>query len=159
VVTLRGAPDVLSGVTEVLTNPISLATARASVTATAVLVLPPGTRLSAAGASAPTVVVQISEEIGTRTFLVGVLCSGQPSGSACLPGLSQVAVTLGGTVNALAALDPATLSVTLDATGLAPGSHVLEATLTVPRGITLVGISPATVTVTIVPPASPTPAP
>jgi YbbR domain-containing protein len=159
VVTLRGAPDVLSAVSEVLTNPISLAGARAPVTATAALVLPTGTRLSTSGAAGPTVAIKISEEIGTRTFLVGVLCSGQPSGSACLPGLSQVAVTLRGTVNALAALDPGTLSVGLDATGLAPGSHVLPATLTVPRGITLVGISPGTVTVTIVPPASPTPAP
>jgi YbbR domain-containing protein len=158
-VTLRGAPDVLSGVTEVLTNPISLANARALLTASAVLVLPTGTRLSDTSASRPTVVIKISEEIGTRTFLVGLLCTGQPSGSACLPQLSQVAVTLRGTINALAALDPATLSVVLDATGLGPGSHVVTATLSVPRGTTLVGISPGTVTVTIVPPASPTPAP
>jgi YbbR domain-containing protein len=158
-VTLRGAPDVLSGITEVLTSPISLANARAQVTVTAVLVLPTGTRLSDTSASRPTVVIKISEEIGTRTFLVGLLCTGQPSGSACLPQLSQVAVTLRGTVNALAALDPATLSVVLDATGLAPGSHVVTATLSVPRGFTLVGISPGTVTVIIVPPASPTPAP
>jgi YbbR domain-containing protein len=158
-VTLRGAPDVLSSVTEVLTNPISLASARAPVTASAVLVLPTGTRLSDTRASRPTVVIKISEEIGTRTFLVGLLCTGQPSGSACLPQLSQVAVTLRGTINALAALDPATLSVVLDATGLGPGSHVVTATLSVPRGTTLVGISPGTVTVTIVPPASPTPAP
>ena len=159
VVTLRGAPDVLSGVTEVLTNPISLSGARAPLTATATLVMPTGTRLSDVGASGPTVVVPVSEEVGTRTFLVGLVCTGQPSGSACLPQLSQVAVTLCGTVNALAALDPATLSVGLDATGLAPGTHVVKATLSAPRGITLVGISPATVTVTIVPPASPTPAP
>jgi YbbR domain-containing protein len=158
-VTLRGAPDVLSGVTEVLTNPISIATARAQVTATAALVLPTGTRLSDSSASRATVVIKISEEIGTRTFLVGPLCTGQPSGSACLPQLSQVAVTLSGTVNALAALDPTTLAVVLDATGLAPGSHVVAATLSAPSGITLVGISPVTVTVTIVPSASPTPAP
>ena len=158
-VTLRGAPDVLSGVTEVLTNPISLATARAPVTTSAVLVLPTGTRLSDTTSSRPTVVIKISEEIGTRTFLVGLLCTGQPSGSACLPQFSQVAVTLSGTINALAALDPGTLSVVLDATGLAPGSHVVAATLSAPRGITLVGISPGTVTVNIVPSASPTPAP
>jgi hypothetical protein len=124
-----------------------------------VLLLPTGTRLSDTSASRPTVVIKISEEIGTRTFLVGLLCTGQPSGSACLPQLSQVALTLRGTINALVALDPATLSVVLDATGLAPGSHVVAATLSAPRGITLVGISPGTVTVTIVPPASPTPAP
>jgi YbbR domain-containing protein len=159
VVTLRGAPGVLSGISEVLTNSISLAGARARLTATAALVLPPGTSLSDTSASGPTVVVQISEETGTRTFLVGLVCTGQPSGSACLPQLSQVGVTLRGTINALAALDPASLSVVLDASGLAPGSHVLKATLAAPRGTTLIGISPDTVTVTIVPPASPTPAP
>jgi YbbR domain-containing protein len=159
VVTLSGAPDLLSAVTEVTTQPISVAGQRARVTATAVLVLPSGTRLSDPSLPAPTVSIEIREEIGTQTYLVGLLCTGQPSGSACLPQLSQVAVTLRGTVNALAALDAGTLTVNLDASGLSPGTHQLVPTLAPPSGITLVGISPGSVTVKIVPPPSPTPAP
>ncbi|TMB57950.1 MAG: hypothetical protein E6J47_01225 [Chloroflexi bacterium] len=159
VVTLQGAPDLLSTVTEVLTQPISMAGQRARVTATAVLALPSGTRLSDPSVPAPTVSVEIREEIASQTYLVGLLCTGQPNGSACLPQLSQVAVTLRGTVNALTALDPGTLTVLLDASGLAPGTHQVVPTLTPPSGMTLVGISPGSVTVKIVPPPSPTPAP
>jgi len=51
------------------------------------------------------------------------------------------------------------LTVLLDASGLAPGTHQVVPTLTPPSGMTLVGISPGSVTVKIVPPPSPTPAP
>jgi YbbR domain-containing protein len=159
VVTIRGAPDLLSTITQVPTEPISLAGLQGRVTAEVALALPSGTSLSDPSVPAPTVSVEIREEIGTQTYLVGLLCSGQPNGSACLPQLSQVAVTLRGAVNVLAALDPGTLTVNLDASGLSPGTHAIVPTLAAPNGTTLVGISPGSVTVKIVPPASPTPAP
>ena len=152
VVTLRGAPTDLADIAEVLTEPISLAGQRVRVSEAAVLVLPIGTRLSVEGALPTTVTVQIREIIASRTLLVGVVCTGQPSGSACLPQLSQVAVTVRGTANAVAALDPGTLSAVLNGTGLA-GPHDLVPTVTLPAGITLVGISPGSVTAVIVPPA------
>ena len=51
--------------------------------------------------------VQIRETIATRTLLLGLVCAGAPPGSACLPQIGQVAVTVRGTVSALDALDPA----------------------------------------------------
>ena len=49
---------------------------------------------------------------------------------------------------------------TLDASGLEPGTHDLEASLgALPEGVELLGISPATVSVTIQAPVSPTPTP
>jgi len=153
VVTLRGAPSDLADIVEVLTEPISLAGQQIRVSQAAVLVLPIGTRVSGEGALPPTVTVQISEIISSRTLLLGVVCTGQPSGSACLPKLSQVAVTLRGAANALAALDPASLSAALSATGLAAGSHDLVPTVSLPAGVTLLGISPGSVTAVIVPPA------
>jgi YbbR domain-containing protein len=157
VVTLRGAPEVLAAIAEVLTEPISLSGSNATLTAAGTLVVPDGARLADPADAQPTIVVQIRETIATRTFLLGLACSGQPPDSACLPQIAQLAVTVRGTVSALDAVDPAALSVVLDVTGLGPGDHLVQPTVTLPKGVTQVTISPISVTVTIVPPATPAP--
>ena len=157
VVTLRGAPDVLAAIVEVVTEPIALAGSRAPLRPTVALVLPPGARLADPADAEATVSVLIRETIATRTLILGVICSGEPPGSACLPKIGQVAVTISGTVSALDALVPANLTPVLDVTGLGPGDHLVQPTLSLPAGVTLVTISPASVTVTIVPPATPSP--
>jgi YbbR domain-containing protein len=157
VVTLRGAPEVLAAVAEVLTEPISLAGSDATLRASGTLVIPTGARLADPADAEPTISIEIREKVATRTLLLGVVCSGEPAGSACLPQIAQVAVTLRGTVSALDALDPGDLTPVLDVTGLGPGDHLVQPALTLPAGITLVGISPVSVTVTIVPPATPAP--
>jgi len=157
VVTLRGAPDVLAAIAEVLTEPISLAGSDSTIRAPGTLVVPPGARLADPTDAEPTIVVQIRETIATRTLLLGVVCAGEPAGSACLPQITQLAVTMRGTVSGLDALDPADLTPILDVTGLGPGDHVVQPTVTLPDGITLISVSPVSVTVTIVPPATPAP--
>ncbi len=157
VVTLRGAPEVLAAIGEVLTEPISLAGSNATLRAAGRLVLPEGARLADPAASEPTIVVQIRESVGTRTLVLGVVCSGAPSGSACLPRTGQVAATVSGTVSDLDALDPADLTAALDVSGLGPGDHLVQPTVALPDGVTLVTLSPISVTVTIVPPATPAP--
>jgi YbbR domain-containing protein len=159
VVTLRGAPNVLAAIGEVLTQPISLSGSNATLRATGSLVLPAGARLADPAATQPTIVVQIRETIATRTLLLGLICSGAPAGSACLPQIGQVAVTVRGTVSRLDALDPAKLTPVLDVTGLGPGDHLVQPKLTLPSGVTQLTISPISVTVTIVPPATPAPTP
>ncbi len=157
VVTLHGAPADLADITEVLTQPISLAGMHARVSVVATLLIPARTHLPVDGSPPPTVTIQIRETIASRTLLLGVVCTGQPSGSACLPQLSQVAVTVRGTLNAVTALNPATLSAVLNVSGLAPGSHDLVPTVSLPTGISPVGVSPGSVTAVIVPPATPAP--
>jgi YbbR domain-containing protein len=157
VVTLRGAPAVLAAIGEVLTEPISLAGSNATLRATGTLVLPDGARLADPAAAEPTIVVQIRETIATRTLLLGLVCTGAPSGSACLPQIQQVAATVRGTVSDLDAIDAGALIATLDVTGLGPGDHLVQPTVALPQGVTLVTMSPISVTVTIVPPATPAP--
>jgi YbbR domain-containing protein len=157
VVTLRGAPEVLAAIAEVLTEPISLAGTNSTLRATGKLVVPDGARLADPAASEPTIVVQIRETVATRTLLLGLVCTGVTSGSACLPQLDQVAAIVTGTVSDLDALDPATLTATLDVSGLGPGDHLIRPTVALPTGVRLVSISPISVTVTIVPPATPAP--
>jgi YbbR domain-containing protein len=157
VVTLRGAPDVLAAIAEVLTEPISLAGTNSTLRATGKLVLPDGARLADPSASEPTITVQIRETIATRTLLLGLACKGAPSGSSCLPALDQVAAIVTGAVSDLDKLDVATLTAVLDVTGLGPGDHLVQPTVALPQPVRLVSISPISVTVTIVPPATPTP--
>ena len=157
VVTLRGAPEVLSAIGEVLTEPISLSGSDTTLHATGSLVIPDGARLADPADAEPAIVVEIRETVATRTLILGLVCSGEPLGSACLPRIGQAAVTVRGTVSALNALDPADLTLTLDVSGLGPGDHLVQPTLALPPGITRVTISPISVTVTIVPPATPAP--
>ena len=157
VVTLRGAPEVLAAIAEVLTEPISLSGTNATLRATGKLVLPEGARLADPAAAEPTIVVQIRETVATRTLLLGLVCSGAPSGSACLPRIEQVAVTVSGTVSDLDALNVGDLTAALDVSGLGPGDHLVQPTVALPGGVTLVTMSPISVTVTIVPPATPAP--
>jgi YbbR domain-containing protein len=157
VVTLRGAPEVLAAIGEVLTEPISLSFSNTTLRATGTLVVPDGARLADPADAEPTIVVEIRETIATRTLLLGLVCSGAPAGSACLPQIGQVAVIVRGTVSALDALDPAKLTPVLDVTGLGPGDHLVQPKVTLPSGVTQVSISPISVTVTIVPPATSAP--
>jgi YbbR domain-containing protein len=156
VVTVFGAPRDLADLTEITTEPISIGGASDTLSTDAKLVLPDGTRL-AKGAQRPRVTVTIGPSIATRTFLVGIVCRNAPSGTECLPQESQLAVTLRGRERTLAAVDPADLTAAVDASGLAPGTHQLPPTVSLPNGVTLISISPGTVTVVIRATASPSP--
>ena len=158
VVTIFGAPDAVEEITEVTTEPLPIGGASADLELDATLDLPDGTR-TAEDAPAPVVTVNIQASIATRSYLVGVTCEGAPNGAACLPQQEQLSVTLRGPAGALADLDPADLTPTLDASGLGPGSHTLTPTFALPNGVDLMEVSPGSVTVQIVPPATPTPAP
>jgi YbbR domain-containing protein len=158
VVTIFGAPDAVADITEVTTEPLPIGGANADVELDATLDLPEGTR-TAEDAPAVVVTVSIRPSIASRSYLVGLTCEGVPNGSACLPQQEQLSVTLLGPATELADIDPADLTPTLDASGLGPGSHTLTPTFSLPNGVDLVSVSPGSVTVQIVPPATPSPAP
>jgi YbbR domain-containing protein len=159
-VTLRGLPDVLADINEVLTEPLSIDGISADEEFEAEMVLPDGTRLAdASDASTVTVTAGIGPSVSSRTFVVGVACQGAGENS-CLPSLDQLTVTLSGPGGTLAGLSAADLTPSLDATGLAPGTYDLEPSLGgLPEGVELLGITPGTVSITIRAPATPEPTP
>jgi len=159
-VTLRGLPDVLAGISEVLTQPLSIDGISSNQAFETELVLPEGTRLAdGTDASAVTVTAGIGPSVSSRTFVVGVQCEGAGE-NACLPAIDQLTVTLSGPGGTLSGLSAGDVTPTLDASGLEPGTYDLEASLgALPDGVELLGISPATVSVTIRAPAPPTPTP
>jgi YbbR domain-containing protein len=158
VVTLLGMPDVLSEISEVNLSPLSVAGATASLDLAGDYVVPPDTRL-AEDSPDPSVTIEVLPSIATRTLLVGISCEGAPAGWACLPQQSQVAVTVRGPATVVAGLDPAALEPVVDVSGLGAGSHDIQLAFTLPDDVELSGSSPGTVTVVLVPPATPSPSP
>ena len=159
-VTLRGLPDVLAAINEVLTQPLSIDGISSNQEFETGLVLPEGTRLAdGSDASVVTVAAGIGPSVSSRSFVVGVVCEGAGD-NACLPAIGQLTVTLSGPGGTLSGLSAADVTPTLDASGLAPGSYVLAPSMGgLPEGIELLSISPGTVSVTIRAPATPTPTP
>ncbi len=160
VVTLRGLPEVLSEIDEVLTEPLDIDGVSADQTFDAALVLDDGVRLAQASAE-PTVTVTaaIVPSVSSRTFVGGVVCQGAGD-NACLPAIDQMTLTLSGPGETLSGLDAGAVTPTVDAAGLAPGIHELDPSINgLPDGVELLGVSPGTVSVTIVAPATPSPTP
>lgn len=159
VVTLFGQPDVLAAIDDVPTSPINVAGLTESTSFDAELDLPPDVRL-ASDTQAEVVAVTVAATTASRTFQVGISCSGAPSDFACLPAVSQLSVTLSGPTATLAALNATDLVTTVDVSGLGPGTYRLTPQVVLPNGVELVSISPGTVSVALVAPAPvPTPSP
>ncbi len=159
-VTIVGLPEVLEDVASVTTAPISINGLSADETFEVELQLPDDISLADGEPSTVTVTATIGPSVSSRTFIVGVVCTGA-GGNACLPGLEQLTITLSGAGGALSALSAADVTPTVDASGLAPGTHQLTPTVSgLPTGVELIAISPGVVEVTIqAPQPAPTPTP
>jgi YbbR domain-containing protein len=155
VLTLQGAPEALSKVTSVATEPISVEGLSANRTFSVAAVLPAGVHLLEDQPARVSVAVAIGPIQASRTFLVGVACTNVPAGSTCLPQQSQISMVLSGPQPALTALKASAFTPSLDVSGLAPGSYLVTPTITLPTGISLVSFSPGQVRVTIAGPSAP----
>lgn len=160
VVTLRGLPAALSGIEEVRTEPLSIDGVSVDQVFTVELEIPDGARLAPSeGDGLVTVTAAITPSISSRTFVTGVVCEGAGE-NACLPGLTQVAVTVSGPGALLAQLTASQVTPILDVTGFAPGQYeVTVAVGPLPDGVTLEAVAPESVPVTIEAPATPAPSP
>jgi YbbR domain-containing protein len=161
-VTVEAESALLATLVKIDTQPVSIADATTDVVADVALDLPPG--VSALGVTTVRVTVSMRPQIGTRSFQVGIeLRNADPAVRYDL-GAGQVIVTIGGPLASLNLLDGATLVATVDVAGLSPGPHALVADVQVPFDLTVAGLSPPEVTVTVTPltpltPATPTPVP
>ncbi len=152
--TVAGSGSTIAALTGIPTAPISVAGRSSDLTVTVALQPPHG--ISVIGTTKVQVRVRVVLETGSRSFGAGVVLSGARPDRTYQLSVPDVLVTLGGSSAALDAVDPATLSVSVDVTGLSDGTFTLPASFSAPAGTTLVAISPASVQVTVV---SPTPSP
>jgi YbbR domain-containing protein len=157
VVSVEGEPARLSALTRIDTLPVSVTGATGDVTASVGLVLPPGIELL--GVDRVTVTARLNATAGTRTFTAGPVLAGARDDRTYSLSTDQVLVTVGGASSALATLNGDTLVVSAEVGGLSPGVHAVQLKSTLPAGLTLVAISPPTITVTVGVPPSPAPSP
>jgi YbbR domain-containing protein len=156
-VSVEGDGATLSAMSLIDTLPVSLTGATGDVTASVGLVLPPNTALL--GVDKVTVTARLNATTGTRTFSAGPVLSGARDDRTYSLSTDQVLVTVGGTSVALASLGGDMLVVTADVDGLGPGIHPVKLRATLPAGLTLIAISPPTLTVTVAVATSPPPQP
>jgi YbbR domain-containing protein len=158
VVTIEGDAETIAALTKIDTQPVSVSGASSDVAQTVGLVLPAG--VAVLGDPTAHVTAHIAAQTGTRTFSVGPVLSGAHDDRTYTLSTDQVNLTIGGSAAVLAGIQGDSLVVTADVNALAPGVHVVPLKTTLPAGVTLVAISPPTVTVTVgvvtsPPPASP----
>jgi YbbR domain-containing protein len=156
-VEISGPRDTLAAISDVSTADVSIAGAKASVTADAKLVLPDGVTVQ--GAGTVNVQVTITALTGSTTYTVAVVLTGTSSSFDYSLGTGSALVTLSGPIATLAGVSGASLQVTANVSGLGAGPHTVPLRVTVPTGLKLTSISPAAVDVTVTPVTSPTPVP
>ncbi len=156
-VTVEGEADALEGLVSIDTRPISIAGATTDVATAVGLVLPEG--VAALDVDQVRVTIEMRPREGTRTIEVGVELVNADPALAYGPAVDVVLLTVGGTLDALDALDATELTARLDVAGLGVGTSSVPVTVRLPEGVTLVTASPAEVAVTITTLATPAPAP
>lgn len=156
VVSVEGDANDLAGLDRADTQPISISGASSEVTQTVALALPDG--VQALGAGTVQVTVTLRPVTGTRTFEAGLVLVGARPDLVYALSTTHVLVTIGGSLADLDRLSGVSLTLTVDVTGLEPGTHSVAVSANLATGLTLVGASPNPVEVIVSSPAT-TPAP
>lgn len=156
IATVEGDGDQLAELAQVETEPISLNGATATVERRALIALPLGVLV--VGEPEVTVTITLRPVTGTRNLTAGIRLDGALPDRPYDVAVTEILVTLGGSVADLARFEGATFELEVPVAGLPAGRHEVEVTADLPAGLTLVSASPRTVIVTVgEPPPSPTP--
>ncbi len=155
IVSVEGDADALASLSRLDTQPVSISGAATDITRTVVLDIPAG--VDPLADSEVTMKITLRPVAATRTYSAGIVLSGARDDRTYDLSTASILVTVGGTVEALDALDPRTLAVVVDVDGLGPGSHKVKPKLTLPADVNVVAMSPPEVTVTVTENASPPP--
>ena len=158
VVSVEGDANDLAGLDHADTQPISIAGASSQVVQSGGLALPDG--VQALGNGTVQVTITLRPITGTRTFEAGLSLVGARPDFVYSLSTDRVLVTIGGSVADLDRLSSVTLVLTVDVTGLGPGTSTVPVSANLATGLTLVGASPNPIEVTVSsPPVSPAPSP
>jgi YbbR domain-containing protein len=155
VVQVEGDANDLAGLDTADTAPVSVSGASSDVVQRVSLALPDG--VDALGGGFVQVTVRLRAVTASRTFDAGLILEGASPDRLYALSTTHVLVTIGGSVADLDRLSGGTLVLTLDVARLDDGAHPVIPTANLTTGLTLLGVSPSPVVVTITTPApSPT---
>jgi YbbR domain-containing protein len=138
-VTVIGPLDVLQPIDAIGTAEISVSDARDDVIRTVALEVPDGAPVE--GAPTARITIDIAPLQGEQSFTVTPTFLNVGSGLTVVPA-SDVVVTLSGSQPQLQAIDPATISVTVDLDRLGEGLHVVPVEVTAPSGTSVKRVEP-----------------
>jgi YbbR domain-containing protein len=155
IVLVQGDADQLSELVSVDTEPIPMTGVSANTTVQASLALPTG--IVVVGSDSIQVSIKLRQVTETRTFSAGLRLVGTRRDLTYEVTTDRVVVTIGGSSADLDRLVGSALLADLDVTGLGSGTFDVPVTIDLPTGPTLVVATPATVSITILATASPTP--
>lgn len=157
IISVEGDPPALAALTAADTQAIPIGALTGSLAVDIPLALPAG--VLPVGRETVHVTISVKPETGTRTFDAALVLTGREADRDYALSARSVLVTVGGPLADLARLDAASFTVELDVGGLAPGVHVLTPKPNLQAGLRLLGIDPATVSVTVSAVGSPAPSP
>ena len=150
-VQVEGDANDLAGLEKADTAPISMSGASSDVVQRISLDLPSG--VQALGDGTVQVTVRLRPVTGTRVFEAGLVFVGASPDRDYQLSTDRVIVTVGGSVTDLDRLSGSTFVLTLDVTGLGIGDHKVVPTANLTTGLSLLGVSPSPIVVTISAPA------
>lgn len=142
---ITGTIEALQSLTVVATDEVDVGGATSDVVRAARLRLPPG--LTVVGSDTVTVQVSVSPARGEIRLGITPTIEGLEPGVRADLATALVEVSVAGELPVLRALSPASLVAVVDVSGLGEGQHALPVQVTVPPGLQVVGVEPATVTV------------
>jgi YbbR domain-containing protein len=157
VVAVEGDIDDLAVLEVADTSPVTITGATSDVTSTVTLELPDG--VQALGTATVTVTVTLRPVTASRSFEAGLILVGARADREYELSTDRVLVTIGGSIADLDRLSGSALTLTLDVTGLDAGSHEVSVSANLQTGLTLIGVSPNSIVVTISLPPSPSGSP
>ena len=147
-VTVQGGQDALASVDHLDTAAIDVQGLTADRSFRVALLLPPGVTLLQP--TEAVVGVSVAPLSGTRSFpLIAVQTSGVGTGLVAETDPKTVDVVVTGPLPALQSLSADAIQATVDASGKAAGTYVVDVTVRVPSGLTASSVQPARVTLTM----------
>ena len=146
-VVVTGTIEALQSLTMVATDEVDVDGAASDVVRAAKLQLAPGVTVS--GSDTVTVRVSVSPAQGEITLGLTPSVEGLEPGLRAELATTLVEVRVAGEIPVLRSLSPTSLTAVVDASGLGEGQHALPVQVTVPQGVQVVGVEPATVIVTL----------
>jgi YbbR domain-containing protein len=147
VVAIEGDPENLANVPNARTLPVSVDGQSADVEQAVAFDLPSG--VSAVSPTTVGVHVALRAISQSRSFAVGIVLDRTRADRVYTLSTPQALLTLGGAPADLDAVNGAALAVTADVGELDVGSHTVDLKIAPRAGLTVVAISPATVTVVV----------
>jgi len=147
VVNVEGDANDLAGLERLDTAPVIVTGASSEVTQEVGLALPPG--VQALGPGTVEVTVNLRPVNATRTYEAGLVLVGERPDRRYELSTDRVLVTVAGSVAELDRLGSTSLTLTVDVTGLDPGTHSVAVSANLTTGLSLIDVSPNPVEVTV----------